>query len=103
MTHENINPMASKKIMTMHPDPTKVGVNIDQEKYDQIRDSILQILAEEGKMTFTDLGDLVVKDLSGNFDGSILWYYTTVKLDLEARKLIQRVPGSKPQLVELVR
>ena len=94
--------MASKKIETLHPDPAKTGVNIDHGKYEQIRASIVQILTEEERMTFSELGDLVVKDLTGNFDGSILWYYTTVKLDLEARETIRRVPGSKPQLVELV-
>lgn len=28
---------------------------------------------------------------------SVAWYATTVKLDLEARGLIARVPGSRPQ------
>ena len=29
--------------------------------------------------------------------GSVSWHVTTVKLDLEARGLIERIPGSKPQ------
>jgi hypothetical protein len=29
------------------------------------------------------------------FQGSIAWYAETVKLDLEARKLIRRVQGAK--------
>ncbi len=34
--------------------------------------------------------------LKGKFSGSISWYAETVKLDLEARKLIKRT-NSKPQ------
>lgn len=41
--------------------------------------------------------------MSGNFDGSIGWYYTTIKLDLEARREIERIPGSKPQLIRMVK
>jgi hypothetical protein len=33
---------------------------------------------------------------------SVGWYVTTVKLDLEARKRIERVPGSNPQLLRRV-
>ncbi len=39
--------------------------------------------------------------MQDSFDGSVMWYYTTVKLDLEARGEIRRVPGSRPQLIEV--
>jgi len=35
--------------------------------------------------------------------GSISSYTTTDKLDLEARGLIERIPGSRPQVLRLVR
>jgi len=41
---------------------------------------------------FAQLGE----NLRGKFSGSISWYAETVKLDLEARKVIERT-GSKPQ------
>jgi hypothetical protein len=37
----------------------------------------------------------------GTSEGSISWYVTTVKLDLEARGLIARVPGSHPQRLRM--
>jgi hypothetical protein len=52
-------------------------------------------------MTFTELERTVSGQLAGNFDGSIAWYVTTVKLDLEARHIIERVPNSSPQQLRL--
>jgi hypothetical protein len=37
------------------------------------------------------------------FEGSIPWYVTTVKLDLEARGVIERVPGPGEQKLTLKR
>lgn len=39
-----------------------------------------------------DLTEEVRHKLAGHFDGSISWYVTTVKLDLEARGMTERVP-----------
>jgi len=41
--------------MTRHPDLGEQGVNIDREKYDQVRDAILVALSESGELTFTAL------------------------------------------------
>ena len=35
--------------------------------------------------------------------GSVSWYSTTVKLDMGARRLIERIPGSRSQVLRLVR
>ena len=43
-----------------------------------------------------------VKDILGDtFDGSISWYVTTVKLDLEAKGMIERIPKVSPQQLRL--
>jgi hypothetical protein len=36
------------------------------------------------------------RNVKDNFEGGIQWYGETVKLDLEARKIIERT-GSKPE------
>lgn len=90
----------SGKILTLHPQG-KQGVNIDKIKYDVIRSAIVESLGEQGEMTFGELNSVVGTKLEGNFEGSIGWYYTTVKLDLEARGVLERVPGSRPQRLRL--
>jgi hypothetical protein len=90
-----------QRIMTLHPETGKKGVNIRRDKYDVIRSSILDNMQTYGTMTFRDLMDAVQTSLSGSFEGSISWYVTTVKLDLEARGLIERIPGQSPQKIRL--
>lgn len=90
----------SEKIETLHPDPRKQGVNIDRGKYMQISQAISGIL-QDGETLFQDLVDQVGQQLAGEFDGSVPWYVTTIKLDMEARGLIERVPDSSPQRLRL--
>ncbi len=89
-----------EKILTLHPDG-KQGVNISSEKYDIIRQAILSVLGEQKETRFKDLPAEVEQKLESSFDGSISWYVTTVKLDLEARGLIIRVAKSSPQRLRL--
>ncbi|HET6594975.1 MAG TPA: hypothetical protein VFG81_05100 [Anaerolineales bacterium] len=88
------------KIRTLHPEK-KQGVNISKEKYDIIRHAILCVLQTQKEITFSNLSRAVEKEVNGKFDGSVIWYVTTVKLDMEARGEIKRVLHSRPQLVKL--
>jgi hypothetical protein len=89
-------------VKTLHPEK-KQGVNISREKYETIRKAIMSALRANKEMTFMKLARAVEKDVRGKFDGSVNWYVTTVKLDLEARGEVRRVPNSRPQLVRLVK
>jgi len=89
-------------VKTLHPDK-KQGVNINREKYEIIRKLILSTLRTQKEITFMNLSRAVEKEVNGNFEGSVMWYVTTVKLDLEARGQVKRVPNSRPQLVKLVK
>ncbi|HLO29992.1 MAG TPA: hypothetical protein VK249_12695 [Anaerolineales bacterium] len=87
-------------IRTLHPEK-KQGVNISREKYEIIRKTILCVLQEQKEITFMNLSRAVEKEINGTFEGSVMWYVTTVKLDMEARGEIKRVPNSRPQVVRL--
>jgi len=89
------------RITTQHPEEGKQGVNIDRRGYDLLRDEILTVIGTYGEITFSELVAVVYERLTGKFDGSISWYLVTVKLDLEVRGLIERIPGQKPQKLRL--
>ena len=89
-------------IRTLHPEK-KQGVKISKEKYEIIRKAILSTLTEKKEISFKNLSRAVEKEVNGTFDGSVMLYVTTVKLDLEARGEIKRVPNSRPQLVKLAK
>ncbi|MGH2625208.1 MAG: DUF6958 family protein [Anaerolineales bacterium] len=91
----------AEKILTRHPDPAKRGRNVDRRNYEAVRGAVLATLRTRGEMTSEALQDEIGRRLRGRFAGSVSWYYVTVKLDLEARKLIERVPRSRPQRLRL--
>lgn len=93
--------MGEEKIMTLHPQG-KQGVNINKAKYDQMAQTIVDIVKANEGITFKALNTAVSAKLDGQFDGSIGWYLTTVKLDLEARNIIERIPNKSPQQLRLV-
>jgi hypothetical protein len=90
--------MTDEKILTKHP-LGKSGKNIDREKYDTLKKAILSAL-RENDLTHTELFSRLNESLEGRFGGNISWYGETVKLDLEAKKLIERT-ASKPQKYRL--
>ena len=89
------------RILTLHPEK-KQGVSISKEKYEIIRNAILSVLHAQKEMTFMKLTRAVEKEVDGKFEGSVTWYVTTVKLDLEARGKVKCVIHSRPQLIRLV-
>ena len=89
-------------IRTLHPQK-KQGVNISKDKYEIIRQAILATLHTHKEISFMNLSRAVEKQVGDTFDGSVMWYVTTVKLDLEARGEIRRVLNSRPQLIKLAR
>jgi hypothetical protein len=90
-----------EKIVTLHPQG-KQGAIISWAKYDTICTAILDVVGARDEILFKDLPAAVEKSLQEPYDGSISWYVTTVDLDLEARGLLERVKGSRPQQIRLV-
>lgn len=94
----------TERIRTQHPDPNKRGVHIEKAKYDAMRAAILTVTPTEDGISFTEISTRVKPLLPTDVFGpkvSVAWYCVSVKLDLEARGLIQRVPKSRP--VRLIR
>jgi Family of unknown function (DUF6958) len=91
-------PMAEEKIQTKHP-LGKSGKNISRQKYDTLRGAILSAL-QKRELTHTELFSQLNKRLTSKFVGNVSWYGETVKLDLEAKKIIERT-SSKPQKYRL--
>ena len=89
-----------EKIKTLHPEG-KNGVNILKRRYDFIKDFILSTVKETGEITYQEVNDMAVKKLTGKFDGRIPWYVVSVKLDLEARGIIERVSKTSPHKIRL--
>lgn len=92
--------MNEEKIQTLHPQGKK-GVNILKRRYDTIKSFILQTIRQHGTITYEALNDLAVDKLSKSFDGKVPWYVVTVKLDLEARGIIERVPKRSPHALRM--
>lgn len=90
-----------EKFFAKHPDPTKQGVNISKEKYDSAREAIIYSLRDGQELTLKELFTAVSQKLESELGSSIKWYTTVVKLDLEAREVIERVPKAKPQRIRL--
>ena len=90
--------MTTEKILTKHP-LGKSGKNISKRKYETLQRAILSALQNK-ELTHTELFDRLNKSLKSKFSGNISWYGETVKLDLEARKIIERT-ASKPQKYRL--
>ena len=90
--------MTEEKVYTKHPSG-KSGKNISKNNYEIIKKAILLILKDK-ELTHTELFYQLNKSLKNKFSGNISWYGETVKLDLEAREIIERT-SSKPQKCRL--
>lgn len=92
--------MQEETIQTLHPDPKKKNKKISKVKYDMVKESMLALL--EGKsLAHSELFVALDTMLKDKFHGAIGWYAETVKLDLEARKIIERTT-EKPQKYKIV-
>ena len=86
-------------IQTLHPQAGKTNKKISLEKYTFIRENIITILAESER-THTELMEDLYARVKDNFEGGVQWYGETVKLDLEARQIIERTK-TKPEKYKL--
>jgi len=98
---ETVIDAMEEKILTLHPQ-RKRGVNISKAKYDTMKKALVEILRKE-PLTHHELTHAVERKLKGKFEGSISWYMESTKLDLEARGVLERVPGEKREVYRVKR
>jgi hypothetical protein len=87
------------KIQLKHP-AGKKAVSMDKGKYDVLKKAILNCLTKNGALTHTEMLNAITENFEKNktkFEGSIGWHMEWIKLDIEARKMIRRVPNTSPQ------
>lgn len=90
--------MSEERILTKHP-LGKSGKNITKQNYETLKEAIVTVLKNK-ELTHDELFTELNKRLHRSFSGNINWYGETVKLDLEARRIIERT-DSKPQRLRL--
>jgi hypothetical protein len=91
--------MKPELIQTLHPQEGKTNKKISLEKYNFIKKNLLTIL-KRSELTHTELMEELYSRVRDNFEGGVQWYGETVKLDLEARNLIERTK-TKPEKYRL--
>jgi hypothetical protein len=82
-----------QKIQLLHP-AGKKAVRMDVDRYTVIKKSLLNSLKRNRELTHTEILEAMIDDFKKHkikFEGSLEWYMESVKLDLEATKLIERV------------
>lgn len=93
--------IVNEKVECRTPTPGKKPTNIDAWKFDTLRKAILRAVPKnKAGVLFSELPKLVKKQLTAGQAreiGSLSWYTTTVKLELEVRGEIERVEGVAPQ------
>lgn len=92
--------MTEERIMTLHPQG-KGGVSILKRRYDVIKEFILNTVQAHDEMTYQQLNDMALDILTESFDGKVAWYVVSVKLDLEARGVIERIPKTSPHKIRM--
>ncbi len=92
-----------QKIQLKHP-AGKHAVRIDKDKYDTIKKALLNSLKKKSELTHKEILQAITQDFRKNkikFEGSLEWYMESVKLDLEAGKIIERISDKSPQKFRL--
>jgi hypothetical protein len=92
--------MKAEQIQTLHPQQGKKNKRISLHKYNIIKENILAILANT-ELTHSELMEKLYDNVKDSFEGGVQWYGETVKLDLEARKIIKRT-DTKPEKYKMV-
>jgi hypothetical protein len=90
--------MTLEQVLTKHP-LGKSNKPVDKRDYETFKAAILTALRRK-ELTHTELLSEITRSMKGKFSGNVGWHVMVVKLDLEARRLIERT-SSRPQKYRL--
>jgi len=90
--------VAVEMVQTRHP-LGKSNKPVSKQNYELFKAAIVAVL-QDRELTHTELVDQVTRHLTGKFDGNVGWHTMTVKLDLEAHRIIERT-SPKPERYRL--
>lgn len=95
--------MKTEMIQLLNLNQNVGNTRMAREKYEIYRHAILEsVPANDKGIPYQQLPDAVrarlPKDRMKEL-GKVTWHVTSVKLDLEARGLIERIPNTKPQFL----
>ena len=93
-----------RRILLKHP-AGKHAVTMAKDKYDIMKDAILNSFKKYGELTHKELVQVITDYFMKKkikFEGAVEWYMESVKLDLEANKIIERSSGKGPQKYKCV-
>jgi phosphoribosylformimino-5-aminoimidazole carboxamide ribotide isomerase len=95
--------IAGDRVQLLHPQAGKRAPRIATRSYEAIRTALLRVVtADAGGVALAEIAPQVEEALDPAARqelGSVGWYTEWVRLDLEARGLIERISGSRPQRV----
>ena len=84
----------SEMFQAQHPDPNKQGTRVTKAYYDAYRKALLAVIPTTAVgIPFSSLSEVVQPHVPADIlsKTSPGWWTTTVKLDLEARGLVERI------------
>jgi len=91
--------MKEEQIQTQHPQPGKTNKLDFRKRSNAVKETLLAMLAQR-ELTHKELMEELYGQLQDSFEGNVQWYGETVKLDLEARNIIERTK-TKPEKYRL--
>ena len=94
--------MSEDKVACGTPNPGRSGVvNIPAWKFDAVRAAVLKAVSD-GPMTIGAVRAYVADSLPSDIRdklGSLNWHVTTVRLEMERRGELERLPKSRPMTI----